>query len=170
MFLGLVSGMFVNQQRNEIAILRSRGATVFQVAGMMALQGLTLGTIALVVGIPIGMLIAHAIGQSRSFLDFSVPANLRVVLTPPILGLGILAIAAVLLFQFIVPTLSAARNTIIAYKQERARAVRPPWWQRAWLDVLLLIPAGYGAYWLYNQRVLAAADTIHIPIRFGIRN
>ncbi len=162
-FVGLVAGLFVSQQRNEIAILRSRGATIAQVAAMAALQGLTLGAIALVVGIPIGMLIAQAIGRSRSFLDFSTPANLRVVLTPPVLAFGILAIIMVLLFQFIVPTLNAARNTIITYKQERARALRKPWWQRVWLDGLLLIVAGLGAYSLYNQRALVAAEKLQVP-------
>ena len=162
-FVGLVSGLFVNQQRNEIAILRSRGATIFQIVGMTALQGLTLGAIALVAGVPLGVLVAQAIGRSRSFMDFSTPTKLRIVLTPPILGLGVLAIVIVLLFQFIVPTLSAARNTIITYKQERARAIQAPWWQRIWLDLLLLIPAGYGAYWLYDQRIQAAADKIRVP-------
>jgi putative ABC transport system permease protein len=162
-FVGLVAGLFVSQQRNEIAILRSRGATVTQVAAMATLQGLTLGIIALVVGIPIGMLIAQTIGRSRSFLDFSTPANLRVILTPSVLAFGILAIIIVLLFQFIVPTLNAARNTIVTYKQERARALRKPWWQRLWLDLLLLIVAGLGAYSLYNQRVLVAAEKIQVP-------
>jgi putative ABC transport system permease protein len=163
MFVGLVAGLFVSQQRNEIAILRSRGATIVQVAAMAALQGLTLGAVALVVGIPIGMLIAQLIGRSRSFLDFSTPANLRVVLTPSILAVGLLAIIIVLLFQFIVPTLNAARNTIITYKQERARALRKPWWQRVWLDLLLLIVAGLGAYSLVNQRALAATEKIQVP-------
>ena len=163
LFMGLVSGLFVNEQRNEIAILRSRGATVFQVGAMTALQGVTLGGVALVFGIPLGLIIAHAIGRSRSFMDFTTPTKLRVVLTPQILGFGLLAVAAVLLFQFIVPTLSAARNTIVTYKQERARSLQAPWWQRVWLDLVLLIPAAYGAYWLYNQRVLVAAHKLQVP-------
>jgi putative ABC transport system permease protein len=162
-FVGLVAGLFVSQQRNEIAILRSRGATVTQVTAMAALQGLTLGAIALVFGIPIGMLIAQAIGRARSFLNFTTPASLRVTLTPTVLAFGIAAMVIVLLFQFIVPTLNAARNTIITYKQERARALRKPWWQRVWLDGLLLILAGIGAYTLYNQRALAAADKLKVP-------
>jgi putative ABC transport system permease protein len=117
----------------------------------------------LVIGIPIGMLIAQAIGRARSFLNFTSPANLRIVLTPTVLAFGVLAIVIVLLFQFIVPTLNAARNTIITYKQERARALRKPWWQRVWLDGLLLILAGIGAYALYNQRALAAADKLKVP-------
>jgi putative ABC transport system permease protein len=62
-----------------------------------------------------------------------------------------------------VPTLNAARNTIITYKQERARALRKPWWQRVWLDLLLLIVAGLGAYSLVNQRALAATEKIQVP-------
>ena len=162
-FVGLVAGLFVNQQRNEIAILRSRGATLIQVASMTLLQGLTLGSAALIVGIPIGVWITHLIGRSRSFMDFSTPDNLRVILTPPVVGFGISAILAVLIFQFIAPTVSAARNTIITYKQERARSIQRPWWQRVWLDGLLLLTAAYGAYALSNQRELVSADKLLVP-------
>jgi putative ABC transport system permease protein len=33
--------------------------------------------------------------------------------------------------------------------------LRKPWWQRAWLDVLLFIPTGYGAYLLRQQGSVA---------------
>ena len=56
-----------------------------------------------------------------------------------------------------IPTLGAARHTIITYKQERARSLRAPWWQRAWLDVLLLILTGYGIYLLRKQGAIAAS-------------
>ena len=162
-FMGLVAGQFVDQLRNEIAIFRSRGATIFQVAGMTTMQGVTLGGVALAAAIPLGGIIALAIGRSRSFLDFSTPTKLRVALTPEILELGLAAVAVVLLFQFIVPTLNAARNTIVTYKQERARSMRAPWWQRIGLDFLLLIPAAYGAYQLYHQRILVAANKLQVP-------
>jgi len=162
-FLGLVAGMFVDQLRNEIAVLRSRGATAFQVAGMTAMQGATLGALALAVGIPLGELVALAIGRSRSFMDFSTPTKLRIALVPAVLGLGLGAVAAVLLAQFVLPALGAARNTIVTYKNERARSVRAPWWQRAGVDFLLLIPAAYGAYTLYHQRALVAANKLQVP-------
>jgi Predicted permease. len=63
---------------------------------------------------------------------------------------GIAAVALALVAQ-IVPTIEAARHTIITYKQERARTLRPPWWQRAWLDVFLFVPAAYGTYLLRRQ-------------------
>ncbi len=42
-FIGLVTGLFVGQQRGEMAILRSRGASSAQVVGISMLQGILLG-------------------------------------------------------------------------------------------------------------------------------
>jgi putative ABC transport system permease protein len=153
-FIGLVVGLSVARQRNEIAVLRSRGATAIQVVGIAALEGLLLGALALAIGAPVGEMIAHIIGKARSFLDFTAQSDLRVGMTMTTLQFGLAAIGLALLAQ-VVPTISAARHTIVTYKQERARALRPPWWQRVWLDVLLLIPAAYGTYMLRQQGSIA---------------
>ena len=154
-FIGLVVGLYVAQQQNQIAILRSRGATKAQVVGIAALEGAILGAAALLVGAPTGLGIAWLIGKARSFLNFAAPSNLRVGLTREAAGVGIAAIVLALAAQ-LAPTVSAARHTIVTYKQERARLLRPPWWQRVWLDGLLLLPTAYGFYVLQKQGSLAA--------------
>lgn len=162
-FIGLVTGLFVGQQRGEMAILRSRGASSVQVVGISMLQGLLLGIAALAGGVPLGYWIAHAIGWSRSFLDFSASGGLRVSMTASVLGYGLLGIGLILLFQFLIPALGIAGSTIVTYKQERARLLRPPWWQRYWLDVILLLPAGYGLWQLQRQSRLALAGAAGVP-------
>jgi putative ABC transport system permease protein len=166
-FIGLVAGLFVNQQRGEMAILRSRGASAMQVVGMSLLQGVILGAIALAGGIGLGYIITHFIGKARSFLDFSATGGLRVDMTPQILGYGLLGIAMILIIQVLIPTLSAAENTIVTYKQERARSLGAPWWQRYWLDVFLLIPAAYGLWQLtqQSQQALEGAEAIPDPLQ-----
>ena len=166
-FIGLVAGLFVNQQRGEMAILRSRGASVWQVVGMSLLQGVILGAVALTGGILLGNWITHSIGKARSFLDFSAAGGLRVDMTPQVLGYGLLGIALILLIQILLPTLSAAANTIVTYKQERARTLNTPWWQRYYLDFLLLIPAGYGLWQLLQQskQALDGSETIPDPLQ-----
>jgi len=154
-FIGLVVGLYVDQQRNQIAVLRSRGATKLQVVGIAFLEGLLLGGLALLFGSLLGIGIARLIGQARSFLNFTIQPDLRVGITPLVLAIGLGAVLLMLLAQ-LVPTFSAAGHTILTYKQERARMLRPPWWQRIWLDVLLLIPTGYGFYILQKQGSLAA--------------
>jgi putative ABC transport system permease protein len=60
-------------------------------------------------------------------------------------------VAGLTLLAQVLPTVGAARTTVLSHKQEQARTRRPPWWQRFWLDVLLLVPALYGAYLLQQQ-------------------
>jgi len=153
-FIGLVVGLAVGRQRNEIAVLRSRGATAIQVVGIAALEGLLLGILALAIGSPTGEMIARVIGRARSFLNFTAPSDLRVGVTMATLRFGVAAVGLALIAQ-VVPTIGAARHTIVTYKQERARALRPPWWQRAWIDVMLFIPAAYGTYLLRKQGSIA---------------
>ena len=149
-FIGLVVSLLVGQRRNEVAVLRSRGATVMQIVGIAAIEGLLLGLVGLVIGLPLSQMIAEVIGQTRSFLNFTAQTDLQPVITPATLRFGLAAVGLTLVAQ-VIPTIGAARHTIVTYKQERARNLRPPWWQRMWLDVLLLIPAAYGAYLLQQQ-------------------
>ncbi|HEX9384733.1 MAG TPA: FtsX-like permease family protein, partial [Anaerolineales bacterium] len=162
-FIGLVAGLFVNQQRGEMAILRSRGASTMQVVGISLLQGIILGAMALVGGVGLAYLITHLTGKARSFLDFSAVGGLRVSMTPQVLGYGLLGIGMILIIQVLIPTLSAAENTIVTYKQEQAHSFRAPWWQRYWLDILLLIPAGYGLWQLTQQSQKAIEGSKAIP-------
>ena len=166
-FIGLVAALFVNQQRGEMAILRSRGASAWQVIGISLLQGVILGAVALAGGIFLGTWITHSIGKARSFLDFTAEGGLRVGMTPQVLGYGLLGIALILLVQVLLPTLSAAANTIVTYKQERARALNAPWWQAYYLDIFLLIPAGYGFWQLLeqSQQALDGSDVILDPLQ-----
>jgi putative ABC transport system permease protein len=164
-FIGLVTGLFVGQQRAEMAILRSRGASRVQVVWISLLQGILLGLVALVIGTPVGYWIAHMIGRAHSFLNFGGEDGLRVGMTSYALGIGITAVALILLAQILAPSLGASENTIITYKQERARLLRPPWWQRYWLDVILLLPAAYGFWSLQRQNAAGkVVDPLQNPL------
>ena len=149
-FISLVVGLSVARQRNEIAVLRSRGATAIQIVAIAALEAGLLAGFALIVGATISTRVAEAIGATKSFLNFTLDPNLRINLTGTALQFGALALGVTILAQ-VLPSLGASRHTIISYKQELARTVRAPWWQRAYLDLLLLIPVGYGIYLLQQQ-------------------
>jgi putative ABC transport system permease protein len=146
-FITMTSSMTVERQRNEIAILRSRGAMIAQMIGIATVECLLLSLAALSVAIPASAGIAWAIGRTRSFLDFSAASGTELIWDPSTIYFGIGAILLTILARLL-PTIRAARDNIVIYKRERARTLRAPFWQRAWLDVILLIPAGYGLYQL----------------------
>lgn len=158
-FISLVSRLSVERQRNEIAILRSRGATPLQILGLTALEGLVLGLISLAISLPLAMQLTRVIAQTRSFLDLGdANSGLRVAVSSSSIQIGFAAIGLVLL-AMIIPAMGAARHTIISYKQETSRVAKSPWWQRAWMDVFLFIPAAYGTYLLQQQGRIAILDT-----------
>ncbi len=169
-FVSMTAGLSVEQRRNEIAVMRSRGAVMMQMIGIAALEGLILGMIGLALSIPISLVIARWIGEVRTFLDFGALSSLPVRMTTTSLEYGLAAVALALLSQ-VLPTISAARHTVTTYKQERSRMLRKPWWQRAWLDVLLFIPTGYGAYLLRQQgsvAVMSSRNPFDNPLLFLI--
>ncbi len=159
-FITLTAGMAVERRRNEAAVLRSRGARAIQMIMIAAMEGLLLGLLALALSAPVGMFVASLIGQTRSFLDFSAQMDaLRVNMTSAAWRFGLIGVALVVVAQ-VLPTFGASRYTIVSYKREVARMLRRPWWQRMWLDVLLLIPAGYGAYLLRQQGSLVVMGDV----------
>jgi len=157
-FIGLVAGLSIERQRNEIAVLRSRGGTAAQIFGMVVLQSLILGVVALAISSPLALLVAKTIGNTRSFLDFSASEELRLGLTSTAMQAGIITVLLALIAQ-VVPAIGAARHTIISYKLEQARLLRPPWWQRIYFDLILFIPAAYGTYLLRQQGSLVNLET-----------
>lgn len=160
-FITLVAGLTVNGQRNEIAVLRSRGASAMQVIAIALIEALVLAALAILAGTPIAEGIAQLVGQARSFLVFVSGSPLPVAVTMSSMQIGLIA-AGVAVFASVFPIYEAASHTIVTYKQERARSLRPPWWQRAWMDVLILIPAVYGTYLLRQQGTIAVSGVVDI--------
>lgn len=160
-FITLVAGLTVGGQRNEIAVLRSRGASIGQVVVISLIEALALAGLALAVGAFAGQGLAQLVGQTRSFLNFAGGESLSVALTGTSLRFGA-AIALLAVLVTVMPVIGAARHTIISYKLERARALRPPLWQRMFLDVLLFIPAAYGTYLLNQQGSIVVPGVVSV--------
>lgn len=147
-FAGLVAALLVNRQRGEIALLKTRGVRDSQILGIYIVEWLLLGAAALGLGPQLGLVFAQFMGRTRSFLQVAPPTEtLPVVLTWNSLRYGLIAVALATLAA-LAPALVATRRTLVDEQQQAARVVRKPFWQRFYLDFLLLIPPVYGIYQL----------------------
>ncbi len=142
-------GMIIDRQRNEIALLKSRGASTMQIVSIYLSEGLMLGVFALILGPLIGMGVAELIGDSYGFLLFAQRPPLPIWLDEETIRYAVGAVALSILAGLI-PAIGAARHSIVSYKQEIARSSSLPLWQRFFVDFLLLAVAGYG-YRLLSQ-------------------
>lgn len=157
-FITLISGMIVQRQRNEVAMLRSRGTTTAQVVGIYVLEGLVIGVLSIVLGSLVGERMAQLMGLTRSFLVLDDRPFLPTNIAWPSLRFGLIALVVSLLAS-VGPALNASRDTVVTYKQEQARSMRAPLWQRAFLDLLMLVPAFYGYYLLEQRGTIAFLET-----------
>ncbi|BCX05147.1 MAG: hypothetical protein KatS3mg053_3085 [Candidatus Roseilinea sp.] len=171
-FVVMVASMVVREQEGEIAVLRSRGASALGIALLYTIEALIVGLVALGVGLAAGYGLASLMTQLSSFLVFSGEPALPVRLNSQAARFAIGA-AMVAFLAALIPALGAARRTIVSYRSSQARSLRPPFWQRAYLDVLLMIAAGYVYFQLRQSGgiLLAddprrAADPFADPVRF----
>lgn len=149
-FTGMAAASMVRYQSSEIAILRSRGASRLVITGLFFGEWLLLSSAGVSAGLVLSLILAGWISRSQAFLDFSSAADLSLRLTAQGFLFGLSAAGLAVVFALL-PAWSASRLTIISYKQDRARQSRRPIWQRAYLDILLLLPAGYGLYLLLQS-------------------
>ena len=150
-YITISAGMIVDRQRNEIAILKSRGASMQQVVGVYLTEGGLLGGLAFIVGPILGMIVAQFIGRTYTFLVFSNRELLPVHITGQTLQFALAAVA-LSICAMVLPAVGAARHSIVSYKQEVARSGRGPFWQRWFIDFLILGVAGYGYYMLSGRK------------------
>ena len=153
-FIALISSMVVQRQRNEIAVLKSRGTGDLQILGIYLLEGVLTGVIALAIGPFGGRLIAQIMGNIKSFLAIVQRPPLPVMISMYSLRLGGVAVAIAILTSLI-PALGAARLTIVSYKQELARSLQKAFWQRYFLDFFILALPLYGYYLLRQQGTIS---------------
>ncbi len=162
-FVGLIAGLVVSQGQAEIAVLRSRGSSRAQIVGVYLLEGTLVGGLGMLGGLALGRSLAQVIGRTRTFLDpalfawltgEAVADPLPVSLSPAAIRFGLLGLGLALL-ALLIPSLVASRHTIVSFRWERARELIRPFWQRAYLDVLLLAIPLYGWYLLEEQGSVA---------------
>lgn len=166
-YITISVGMIIDRQRNEIAILKSRGASMGQVIGIYLTEGSIFGAMALVVGPLLGMVVAQFIGRTYTFLVFSNRELLPVHLTAQTMQFALMAVG-LSIGAMTLPAIGAARHSIVTYKQEVARSNRPPFWQRWFIDFLILAVAGYGYYLLSGRQSILtlgeAGDVFSDPL------
>lgn len=160
LFVAAMAALLIEQQSEEIATLKSRGASGAQMLGIFTTQSTVLGLLAALAGpflaVALALLVIHWFLPGATLAGASAPgvtgftsaitsaylariAQPALVLVPAIIG-AVLGIAVITLY-----TLQTARLDMLALRREASRPTRRPFWSRTYLDVglALLCIAGY---------------------------
>jgi putative ABC transport system permease protein len=172
-FIYMVSQLVINNERNEIAVLKSRGAGLSQVFNIYFLESLILGGVALIFGPLFGFFIVSFLGSSNGFMEFVQRVALPVRLSAraylyALVGFGLFVVTMLL------PVIFFSRSSIVEHKQRRVRSSKPVFWKRFFIDIILIGLSGYGLYSYSNQQEIlkiTGAEGASLPVDpllFGI--
>lgn len=142
LFITLTARIAVQQYENEIATMRGRGTSRFQVLSLNLIESLVLVTLAFFPSLGVGWLAANLMVKTVSFLSFTSRSTFPFSLEGVNYLLLGTAVVLIVLSRFM-PAVNISRITIIRLKQEQSRASLQPFWQRFYLDFLLLLPGIY---------------------------
>lgn len=139
-YLFMVSQLNVEQEKNEIAVFKSRGASSGQIFGIYAMEAGALGLITLIAAPFIGLFLCQFLGVSNGFLEFVNRTGIAAKVT----GTAVLyALLAVVIFfvTTMIPIIPASKLTIVQYKQSKTRVVKMSLWEKLFVDVILIAAA-----------------------------
>ena len=153
-FLILISGIIARSQQRETAMLVSRGAGAVRVLWLILVEEWLLFVLGVPLGLGSGMLIARGMGYVDSFLNFTLRDPLPVSLQGVDLWLVVAALGLAFIARLL-PAAQAARTSIVEYETAYARPDKGPFWRRAYLDFLLIVPTGYAYQQLAQQEAFA---------------
>ncbi|SDE76082.1 putative ABC transport system permease protein [Fontibacillus panacisegetis] len=143
----------LDKQQSDIAVLRSRGASTKQIIMIYLLEGLILGAVAMILGPLLGWFMSKSIGSANGFLTFVNRKSIPVGFNLDAIALGAAAVIIAILATLL-PAISYARASIVNAKQKQARSDRLPFWQRWFIDIILVGIAGYGFYLFQERQIL----------------
>lgn len=152
-YLFMVSQLNVEQEKNEIAVFKSRGASSKQIFAIYAMEAGVLGLVTLIFAPLIGLCLCSFLGVSNGFLEFVNRTGLAAQLSLDAFIYAFIAIA-VFFVTTMLPIIPASKLSIVKYKQSKAKVVKMALWEKICVDILLL--GGSLVWYFITARKLAA--------------
>lgn len=143
-FLFMISGQMYDMEKNEISVMKSRGGSSGQMFRLYLYQSIFLTLLATAAGVPLGAFFCRILGSTENFLEFNIRRQLNIKFDGDVVKYALVAIAGSILIMTI-PALKHSRLTIVKLKQSNALRKRS-WWEKIFLDVILLGISLYGYY------------------------
>jgi putative ABC transport system permease protein len=121
-FIFMISKFVVENDKNEIAMLNSRGSSRIQIILLYFLQGGTIALVCLAIAPVLALLLCKMLGTTSGFLEFSQRAPLRSSISLSAIMFGVVA-AILAILTMLIPVYRASKIEIIQHKRKVKKGV-----------------------------------------------
>ncbi|MCL2565434.1 MAG: ABC transporter permease [Defluviitaleaceae bacterium] len=156
-FTIMLSGLILDHDKVEIALLYSRGASKSRVFFMYVIQTFLLAGVGMAIGIPLSLLLCRVIGAAAGFLEFAGRAPLDVTITGLVLRYAIFG-ALLFILSTLLPILFSQSGGVVTSRRLKAARGTKPFFEKYYLDFILIGISLYG-YFSYQNLIYLLADT-----------
>ncbi len=144
-YIYMVACQIVDTEKNEIAMMKSRGGSRFQVVQIYILQCVILAAVALVIGLPMGIILCKIGAATTNFLTFSAKG---LSIYRPVWEMLIYSIVAIVVsIVFLLIPIVAASGVSIVQRIGSVKINKKPVWEKYYFDLILL---AVSVYLIYN--------------------
>jgi ABC-type lipoprotein release transport system permease subunit len=148
--VSMMVSYLVRSREDDVALLTSRGVTIWQLVRLYALEGLVLVVVASVIAPFLAIGSVAMAGKLGYFSEITrgamLPVSLHWMPFAVAAGVGLLGLTI-----YVVPAVIGARTGLVAHKMRSSRPPTVPFFQRLYLDVGLMIVGGL-IFWELHSR------------------
>ncbi len=151
LFIYMVSGQILTMEQGEIAMLKSRGVNRKQVIKTYLIQSLILSAFGVLLGLPVGYFLCKLAASTDAFFVFAYKDVGIYRFTWEMIPFAVLAGLISVLFMTI-PVFKMSKLSIVEQKQALVYKREKVFWEKYFLDIILLILSLYLLYNYNNQK------------------
>lgn len=136
-FIVLISNQIIKGEESEIAVLRSRGRSQFFVIRSYIIEGFVSVSLCYLPGLGLGYVLGKVMAHCDSFLHF-IPADTSYYMFDSRMFIFGLVACLLAVICFTVPVIKLSKLTIVMQKAQNPYANKKAFWEKIFLDVILL--------------------------------
>lgn len=146
LYVLMLSKIIAINDSNEISLLKSRGAELYQIFMPYIVKGMIMGTIGIIIGPFIAKYIVKFMGCTTEFLTFDSTSDLISYITP---WDYLVSLVVIVLFivAMLIPVYITSKKTIVDLKRDKVRLAPVALWKKYGIDIVIL---GVSLYCFYN--------------------
>lgn len=164
-YIFMVAKLIIEEDKDEITSLKSRGAESKQIFMRYVVECAFIVATSVLLGPPLGYVLAQMIGSANGFLEFVNRSGMSMSIVPESY-LYSLAAGALFLIMVLIPAKKATKDTIVQHKAKKARKTKKPFWEKAFLDIILLALSIYLLFMYNRVDIFTSEGSIDLSIYF----
>lgn len=144
-YISMVAKLIIENDGDEISVMRSRGASSFYIFREYIFESLIVCTIGIILGPLGGKLLCTIFGNVDGFMKFIMNSPVKVSIDRWIFLYAVI-VAFIFSIALLTPAALNLKKSIVVRKQQNTARSSKPFYTKYFIDLILLAISGYGIY------------------------